>query len=255
MKNEKQELLNNPLVREIAKDFYLHKLGATGFVCDADWKEFSDGQQPKPGWEIVAYKLTLGSVYYKTVTGMFRGSNDVHPRGLSFFEDMYGKINADTYSVKRLSDGEVFSVGDKVKYRPRGVIQWTIASFFIRGDGVMLVRSKDSEMVEAFDNDLTKVKTPLFTTEDGKAVFEGDEIYAVFTKHGFGFDIWGVWPWGAMAKSNWDDTVKRFSTKKAAEEYVLMNKPCLTLGEVLGMMLNEHEEDEITEIAKSKISQ
>jgi len=56
------------------------------------------------------------------------------------------------YSVRRLSDGEVFTIGDTVMYglacsiKP---IEWPIDNFFIKeGDTDILVRSKDNEMVE-----------------------------------------------------------------------------------------------------------
>ncbi|MCF1558974.1 hypothetical protein, partial [Escherichia coli] len=49
------------------------------------------------------------------------------------------------HEVKRLSDNEVFSVGDKVYYDDGGgshANHWVIDHFYIRNDGVMLARGK-----------------------------------------------------------------------------------------------------------------
>lgn len=72
-----------------------------------------------------------------------------------------------------------------------------------------------------------EVKTPLFTTEDGVHIFERDKYYIVF----YDFKVqeynakqdYIVW-----SESNY----KKFSTKEKAEEYILLNKPCLSLTEI-----------------------
>lgn len=73
------------------------------------------------------------------------------------------------------------------------------------------------------------VKQPLFTTEDGVDIFEGDIYFLVTEKYNYGIAY-------TRNNSNYSKTLqnnnKRFSTKEAAEEYVLLNKPCLSLKEI-----------------------
>ena len=70
-------------------------------------------------------------------------------------------------SVKRLSDGVVFTVGDEVYYKNCDINnpflgkarKWKIDNLFIReSDNIMLVRSKDCEMVEELNETLFKVE-------------------------------------------------------------------------------------------------
>jgi hypothetical protein len=74
------------------------------------------------------------------------------------------------------------------------------------------------------------VKKPLFTTEDGVDIFEDDDCYIIHN--------W--FPLKTKAFSNDCGNTKTaykfvFSTKEAAEEYILMNKPCLSINDVLSM--------------------
>lgn len=74
------------------------------------------------------------------------------------------------------------------------------------------------------------VENPLFTTKDGVGIYEGDKYWA-----SVGFEIYYS---EAREGCNFKNT---FSTKKAAEEYVLMNKPCLSINEVLTISYNAVE--------------
>jgi hypothetical protein len=90
------------------------------------------------------------------------------------------------HSVKRLSDGEVFTVGDEVGYdngNIRTKQDWKIDHFYIReSDGVLLARSKDCANVELVDKWLykstpSKQKEPLFTQQQMDKAIE-DAFYA-----------------------------------------------------------------------------
>lgn len=138
------------------------------------------------------------------------------------------------HSVKRLSDGEIFTIGDLVG-TPGSVYplkefkiidsENTVAAHYykdkIGGSGHYNHRLKN----------LKKAKQPLFTTEDDVDIFEGDEFYStrkdcsdsILKYNGNCLEI---------ASTKCEEFVD-FSTKEKAEEYVLMNKPCLSLKEVL----------------------
>jgi hypothetical protein len=151
--------------------------------------------------------------------------NVVIPEGLGVVcNGTYNKIPAEEYkinSIKRLSDGEIFTVGDKFQ------------------DGTITYMRKSPDLMWIFHNgkrinvkleDAFKIKQPLFTTEDGVEIFEGDNIWEVFSSFQISITIW---------KSNYGNNGKPlknklyFSTKEKAEEYILMNKPCLSVKDVM----------------------
>ena len=74
-------------------------------------------------------------------------------------------------------------------------------------------------------------KQPIFITEDGVDIFEGDNYYFVNTN--LDFKAYAGTIMKGMTATNPD--TKKFSTKKAAENYIKMNKPCLSLNDVLSI--------------------
>lgn len=87
------------------------------------------------------------------------------------------------------------------------------------------------EFWEEIDNNfILPVKQPLFTTEDGVDIFEGDEFYSTH-KDGLGSILKYTGHSLENASKKQKDFVD-FSTKEKAEEYILMNKPVLSLSDV-----------------------
>ena len=80
------------------------------------------------------------------------------------------------YEVQANSD-TIFKIGDRVKYF-EGNCEWKIDNFFCREkDGVILARSLDCNDVE----DVLTIRNvqPLFTSEDGVDIYDGDYFHAV----------------------------------------------------------------------------
>lgn len=132
------------------------------------------------------------------------------------------------HSVKRLSDGETFCIGDEITYTPVGKIKWIIGDFFFTSKNDLMVRSKDWSNVEVFDDKIEKVKEPLFTTSDNVAIYEDGDVWVVSNS----FDIHCV-----CACKSWYEKTKQhfkayFSTEQAARSYCELNKPLLSLLEV-----------------------
>lgn len=99
-------------------------------------------------------------------------------------------------------------------------------------------------------------KQPLFITEDGVDIFEGDIFYST-RKDCSGCIIKYEGNFFEIASTKCKEFVD-FSTKKAAENYIKMNKPCLSLKEVLdtmGNLLETREEfkAKLTKIVKQKL--
>ena len=78
-------------------------------------------------------------------------------------------------SVKRLSDGAIFNLGDSVRFYPKAEsCFFEIDNFFICEKQGLLVRSKDNIMVETISTIKHPDILPLFTTEDGVYIFVKD---------------------------------------------------------------------------------
>ena len=163
--------------------------------------------------------------------------------------DINDDLNCDKYlkihSVKRLSDGEVFTIGDKIfpnnkiyKFELKNDILkiWhcdiSFSTPIIEGPSG---QPGNCSWIEGINN-IKKSKQPLFTTEDGVDIFEGDNLYSIdnmlnIKKH-------------LLFNARYDDNTllnnriffnsdyKHFSTKEKAEEYILYNKPLLTLKDI-----------------------
>ena len=135
------------------------------------------------------------------------------------------KGNEKICSVKRLSDGAVFTVGDKVVFHSTEYFEDSVViikDFFDR-DEFIDVRSENNVVCSL--NNISHHKKPIFTTEDGKDIFEGDEYWCV---HSYDFFLRDYIAETGIYNKNY----KRFSTKEAAEEYIRNNKPMYTLKDI-----------------------
>lgn len=114
-------------------------------------------------------------------------------------------------SVKRLTDGEVFSVG-KNENRIGDITKIEIIKneIFLYSGNTNCVRLDYAKKV--------KQPTILLTTEDGKEITDGEQVL-------YGIDIVFNGFYKSTAKNCNNKDVKYFSTKEAREEYILQNKP------------------------------
>lgn len=164
-------------------------------------QQFKESKQPKPEWEIIQVSSPECGIYY--------------------LEGYKMRPNDKIYSVKRLSDGKVFTIGDKYKNLSQTQI-YTIKEFEIR-DGVL--RANAAEYGFDFFEDLIKVKEILFITEDGRPVYKDDKFYYV-NKYFIIDEYWADNAWTPK-----EDGLE-FSTEEKAQEYVLMNKPLFSVQEI-----------------------
>jgi len=220
--NTKQELLQNPLVKEIAMQFASEQ---PNLYMDGAWEAFVKSNEPVREWEILEYLLE-----HNQLIGHYCA----------------GKIK----SVKRLSDGIVFSVGDITH-------AGEITSFEIQGQN-MIAKGSDFEY---HINQLEKDKLPLFKTHNGKDVWE-NQVVLMLDKHS-----WTTRPIAASEamirdcgfyKDKEKLNLEFFSNDVAAQEYITLNKPCLSVQDVNELLIKKHFMDEkailqkVIELAKSK---
>ena len=175
-------------------------------------------------WEEVVEK-DYEILEYKTESGISCKApflSDSH----QFYIDERCKI----YSIKRISDNSIFTIGDDVLSKTCSVPNKILSIELINNKIRLYSRNSFYNL-----NDIEKFKQPLFTTEDGVDIFEGDKIYSIESSlNEINEKIAGIYTRSSINHpvEHWYKDNKYFSTKEKAEEYILMNKPCLSLNDV-----------------------
>lgn len=155
------------------------------------------------------------------------------------------------YSVKRLSDGEIFTVGDIVKqsniiHNNTFIIR--AFEFNINKEHLLVIGNGGINISK-----IEKLKEVLFKTEDHVAVFKGDIVHLV--NSWFEYSSITVGEKTLLLFPN----RKMFSTKEKAEEYIIMNKPCLSIndinkpGDIFENNLNTFYIDRLKELVKKRL--
>lgn len=166
------------------------------------------------------------------------------------------------YSVKRLSDGEIFAIGDKIDSTLSDLGRATKLTGFkvLEKNNRLVVGLRDLGYYPL--NTILVVKKPLFTTEDGVEIFKNDEkLFEVILNN---FHINENIPLAAcndfLDKRNDGYPSKVFSTKQAAEEYILMNKPCLSINDLQKIKIVDNydlsieiEVEDLIQLVKQKL--
>jgi hypothetical protein len=136
------------------------------------------------------------------------------------------------HSVKRLSDNVTFAVGDKVKQtnvQHNNTFTITGFEFDVNNEHLLVIGNGGIKL-----HKIEHCKTPLFTTEDGQDIFEGDIVTFV---HKQDLRISGTCLTTNISKKCriWDGSngYLQFSTKEKAKEYIVMNKPCLSINDLI----------------------
>ena len=140
------------------------------------------------------------------------------------------------HSVKRLSDGEVFTVGDKIAHYAEYVKgefstrNYTLEKiYFIKENRLAFYVGRGLNLSI---NNIQKVKKPLFTTDFEVTDWEDDK--ETFLQHG--------------------DGKKYFSTKEAAEEHINFRKPYLSNKDVLDEINKCTDIQQLIEIFTNKVA-
>lgn len=159
-----------------------------------------------------------GLYYYKTWSDDFRG---LAKNNLLTMDHM--KI----HSVQRFSDGKVFTVGDSFtvsKSSSKKIIKSIVVNPIYAGGIELLTRGGSSYAISI--EELTPVeKEPLFTTEDGVEIFEGDYwYYLVLETRKIGRTNNLEYKGNPSNKKE----VLRFSSEESVLEYLENRKPIFT---------------------------
>lgn len=257
-----------------------------------DWEELS--------YEVLSFQYSSGEIITLREKGKYiiSSASDDEFEGCSLKEQLedYCEIR----SVKRLSDGEVFTVGDVVTWGADTESNFSmgIESFSIDEgeleikyanciyDGVRLSAPNFRKFVHTplyttydgvdrfeyqeehwvindvyqyalkvcslhLEGSLTEPSRwkifsseekaleyvesvrpkPLFTTEDGKDIFEGDTYWCVNTAP----HLWNPYEQTAKKRTHLPSNVKAFTTKELLYKFILLNKPLLSLDDLLSV--------------------
>lgn len=191
------------------------------------------------------------NIYYKSAYNCCKISEALNPSSA-----------VSIHSVKRISDGEIFTVDDLCN--PIGEYSYNkkkITKIWFTDQGYLRL-SSDNYCIPI--DRIEHSKLPLFTTEDGVDVIPKEN--GEFEYWSLKLDSWKISNAPHILNSNkiiptkTEDLLRccnelRFSTKEAAEEYIIKNTPCLSINELCTMpglnMTNFREK--LTSVVKSKI--
>jgi hypothetical protein len=129
---------------------------------------------------------------------------------------------------------EIFTIGDKTTL---GII-----TCFRLLDNEIMVDFDNKNSILLRSKKLQKLKKPLFTTEDGIDIYEGDVIWGINPLY---FTLFSV----TVKKGNdfhmkeWEHG--KFSTEEKAEEYVYQNKPRFSFNDIETAYLKLRENETI----------
>lgn len=164
------------------------------------------------------------------------------------------------YQVRRESDDEVFTIGDTYITKVNRKVR-TIKLIFLNEGSICIHDSP--EIFEEFDcelHHLIKSKQPLFTTEDGVDIY--DDSLTPYCVDTF-WTIINFFPKRTMKgfTINPNSGDKYFSSKEKAEEFIMMNKPCLSLKDVASIYpginkihkSSSHQAEKLKELVKQKL--
>jgi hypothetical protein len=239
---------------ELVKEFeiFYNKIDYAITGCDPIQKgidQFKKSKEPKKEYEILEFITPyLGEndvIFKRTMDGDFSVL-------LNGFGDIVSEMSLSSnpvvriHSVRRLSDGQIFTVGDII-------VEGIIISFHLTNIGMGVQCGN----VGCLLNEVSKVNRCLFTTEDGVPVYEGDKVCLLSTSR------WHLVknvssPVNPFYGDN-HESFKYFSTEEAAKEYILMNKHLLSVNDIKDWLEkyfdypNGINVNHVRELAKSKL--
>lgn len=215
----KEELLKNPLVKEIAVGYANLAMEQADYpdVNDRYWKDYVK-DQTKPEWEITRFKSAIdGDIYEAGSTPQYVIKN----------------TDDSIYSVKRMSDGVEFKIDTMTTYgRIKHFELHHGRDIWVQTDKTLVSLTMETTH-EGLGLYLQENKK-LFTTEDGVDIYHGDKYYYVWNTQ----DTSWTYSHTRASANNWNIPAKpagfkAFSNEEATREYILLNKPCLSIKDLM----------------------
>ena len=200
----------------------------------------SSGGASGKDWEIIQMISGYGILFDLKPNGKFASTEwptEEFRLKEDLLENKYGKKYS-IHSVRRISDQEVFSVGDEIGWGIVGNFKTTLLSFRInneregrlefeypiQGCGNVFCDFLDAIKLHKKAS-IPEPKKPLLITDDNIELYNNsDEIWLVYED----FSIYKATVGHRASRP----ALKLYSTEQAAQEYILLNKPVLNLQDV-----------------------
>lgn len=199
------------------KKIYIHGCSVgveRHFIEDsAMWETLNDKV-----YHILTFKLN-GRIFHYTNDGKYWSDEGT-------WANFVGTLGDEILSVVRTSDGEIYSVGDRVKSslnpNPAYItkLRPTEKTIFVTTQGYIW---------GAFLDTLSPVIKPLFKTQDGRGIFPGDSYWCVNTAP----HLWSLFEQTARERTMLNKGVLAFKSFELAEEYIEENKPLYSLKDMV----------------------
>lgn len=189
------------------------------------WEEIKDKYQ------ILSFVNSDNTIFKIQLNGLYKDESVGWDYG---FEEGWRTLNhilteaidCKIYSVKRLSDNVIFTIGDYIRDypNPTKITQFTIDKSW--GGGLRVGYKNGGTAITA----ISKVSPPLFTTEDGVDIY--DKNY--YPIHHLGINGNNKnYIYADRAEYISNNPRMCFAFKENAEEYVLKNEPCLSINDII----------------------
>ena len=191
-------------------------------------------------WEEVVVKKDYEILSLARFCSIKPTITDVSDYGDEFIKALLKCDNTIIHSIKR-NDGQVFTVGDEIIYNEIFPTKLKIKSIQLFNGEILI--HKDCTMNTNKLSEIQHCKKPIFKTFDGIDIYEGDRVYSVTPNFCIGYS-------GSL---KYKPIQPCFLTKEKAEEYILMNKSCLSLSDVWDN-LKVKDQKEVLKFVKSKLN-
>jgi hypothetical protein len=157
-----ERLLENPIVKELAEAYK-----AAG---DLSWNEFILKKKVWP-YTILAFRSKkYGTIWSKNSEGKFDNSSNSTVSPEHWFLTDYAKDYYEIYSVRRNSDGIIFTIDNRISTDTSHSI---VVKGFIINSGDMIIRTS----LGSVRMGLASKAVSILTTYEGIAKYVGDKIY------------------------------------------------------------------------------
>jgi hypothetical protein len=194
-----------------------------------------ENRKEEKDWEILSFECKPYSIILHRNPDVTFGMYSAEEKDL-LLSNMHS-----IHSVRRKSDNSIWTIGDDTTKGEITKFEIHKGTMYWKNDGVLFSLShlKKPE----------PVKEVLFITEDLKTIHDGDKYWNVSTE--FNIECFD-------ADKDWTSRSgkRTFSTQEAAKEWVLMNRPVLSVNEVVELWAkNNYFPDSAKKLAKSKLNQ
>jgi hypothetical protein len=212
------EIFNHKLGYLMKEDETEFKIPLRMTKNSKDWEEIIEKD-----YEILSFKHKYGNLYTKL--GLKGDNYYLIPDKLYTIDQLFSQSETYINCVKRLSDGETFTIGDKIESK-FFEIEFILEKFKLDEGLGMLIESPENGFFISLCN-IEKKTEPIIITEDKVEIFDEEEIVYGYLPKG-SFDLNYVKAGRALNMKSW----LFFSTEQARQKYAIENQPVLSLKEI-----------------------